>query len=96
MISQSRAIRSQSQKIVKFVEFGLLSFSNFESMCDLTDVPPSIYDRKIDARPFDTTHDIVRALSRVQSRLEVRKAPIWRKWEPTHMRLSVTHRLRNR
>ena len=26
--------------------------------CDLTDVPASIYDRKIDARPFDTTLDI--------------------------------------
>ena len=31
-----------------------LSFFNCESTCDLTDVPALIYDRKMEARPFDT------------------------------------------
>ena len=40
------------------MKFGLLIFLNCESTCDLTDVQASIYDRKMDARPFDTIHDI--------------------------------------
>ena len=46
MTSLSRAIRSQSLQIVKFVVFGLQIRSNYERTCDLTDVPASIYDRK--------------------------------------------------
>ena len=42
MTSQSLAIRSQSQKILKFVIFIVLNFSNCESTCDSTHVPPSI------------------------------------------------------
>ena len=64
---------------------------NCESMRDLTDVPASIYDRKMDARPFDTIHDIL--LSLVESLLKGRNASIWRKREPTHMRLSGAHEL---
>ena len=54
-------------------------FFNCESTCDLTEVPTSIYDRKMDARPFDTTNDIPGCLSFVQSLFEDRNAPIWRK-----------------
>ena len=93
MTSHSRAIRSQSRKIVKLVKFGPLISLNCKSMCDLTDVLASIYDRKMDARPFDTIHDILRCLCLVQSLLEARNAPIWRKRKPTHMRLSETDRL---
>ena len=59
MASQSRAIRSESQKILKFVKFGLLIFLNCKSRFDLTDLLASIYDRKKDARHFDTIHDIM-------------------------------------
>ena len=41
----------------------LLIFLNCESTCDLLDVPASVYDRKMDARPFDTIHGILRCLS---------------------------------
>ena len=37
MTSQSRTIRSQSRKIVKYLKF-MDRFSNFESARDLTDV----------------------------------------------------------
>ena len=47
-------------------------------MCDSTDVPASIYDRKMDARLFDTIHEILRCLSLAQSLLKGRNAPIWR------------------
>ena len=87
MTSHSRAIRSQSQKIMIFVKFGPLVFLNCERTCGLTDDPASIYDRKMDARPFDTFHDILRCLSLVKSLFKGRNAPILRKWEPTHMRL---------
>ena len=53
----------------------------------------SIYDIKMNAQPFDTIHDILRWLSLVQPLQEDRNAPIWRKREPTHMRLSRTDRL---
>ena len=90
MASQFRAIRSQRQKILKFVKFGLLIF-RIVSTRDVTDVPASIYDRKMDARPFDT---ILRCISLVQSLLKGRNAPFWCKREPTYMRLSGTDRLR--
>ena len=58
----------------------ILSFDIFNCgiMCDLTNVPSWIYDRKIDARPFHAIHDILRWLSLVQSLLD-RNASIWRK-----------------
>ena len=93
MTSHSRAIRSQSQKIVKFVKVGPLIFLNYESTCDLTDVPALNYDRKMDARPFETIQDFLRCLSPVKSLLEDRNASIWRKREPTHLKLSGTDRL---
>ena len=96
MTSQSRPLRSQSQKIVEFVKFALCFF-NCESTCDLTDVPASIYDRKINARPFDIGRfqkDILRCLSLVRFLLKDRNSPLWRKREPTHMRLSGTDRLK--
>ena len=77
----------------KFVKIMALIFLNCESKFDLTDVPSSIYDRKMDARPFDTIHDILRCLSLAQSLHKGRNAPIWRignrgvkrrQWEGTH------------
>ena len=53
--------------------------------CDLTKVPALIYNRKTAARPFDTIHDILRALSLVQSLLKGWNASIWRKRELTYM-----------
>ena len=93
MTSQSRTIRSHSQKIVKFVKFGPLIHFNCQRACDFTYVSASIYDRKRNARPFATTHDILWCLRFVQSLLKGRSAPIWRTLEPTHMRLSGTDRL---
>ena len=43
MTSQTRAIRSESKKIVKFVKFRLLISFNFGGTCDLIDVP-AFYD----------------------------------------------------
>ena len=83
MSSRSRAIRSQSQRIVKFVKFEPLIFLNCKSYYGA-----SIYDKKMDARTFKTIHNILRCLSLVQSLLEGRNAPIWQQREPTHMRLS--------
>ena len=94
MISHSRANRSASQNIVKFMKYGPLIYLNCDIICDLRDVPASIYDRKMDARAFDTVHEILRCLSLVKSLLEDRNAPIWRKREPTHMGLSGTDGLR--
>ena len=82
MISHSRAIRSKSQKNVKFAKFGPLIYLNCESTCDLTDVQASIYDRKMDAQSFDTIDDIQRFFSLLQSLLESRNARIGRKLEP--------------
>ena len=62
---------------------------NSESTCNWRDFLASIFDRKMDARPFDTIHDI-RCLSLAQSLLKRRNTSIWRKREPTHMRLSGT------
>ena len=39
-------------------------------MSYLTDVPALNYDRKTDARPFDTIQEILRCLSLVQSLLK--------------------------
>ena len=47
----------------------------------------------MDARPFDTIHDILECLSLIQSLLEGQNASIWRKREPTHMSRSRTDRL---
>ena len=69
---------------------------NFESKCDLTNVSASVYDRKIDARPFDTIHDILRCLSLAQSLRKGQNAPIWRKREPTYMGLSGTDELKRK
>ena len=93
MTSQSRVIRSQNQKNHEICGIRTFDFLRSESKCDFTDVSAQIYDRKMDARPFDAIHDIVRCLSIVKSLLKGRNAPIWRKWEPTHMRLSGTERL---
>ena len=64
------------KKIVNFVKFGPLIFLNRKITCNSTDVPASIYDRKMDGRPFDTINDILRCLSLVQSLLKSRNAPI--------------------
>ena len=50
-------------------------FFNSESTCNFTDVPASIYDIKIDFRPFDTIHDILRFLvsRNLFSKAEVRQ-----------------------
>ena len=69
MTFRSRAIYSQSRKIVKFVSLMPLFFSNCESKSDLTDVSASVYDRETDAQRFDFIHDILRSLSLAQSRL---------------------------
>ena len=95
MTLQSCAIRRQSRKIVKSEKIMAQTFFNYESTCDSTDLPASIYDRKMGARPFDTIYDILRCLSLVKPILKGRTAPIWRKWEPTHMRLSGTALLGN-
>ena len=86
---QSSAILSQSQKIRNLWKFHGTIFLNSESACNWTDFLASIFDRKMDARPFDTIHDI-RCLSLAQSLLKRRNTSIWRKREPTHMRLSGT------
>ena len=75
MISQSRAIRSQSRKIVKIVKIMSEPIWNFESSCDLTNASASLYDRKTAARPFDTIHDIKLSISFAQSLLKGRNAP---------------------
>ena len=92
MTSLSRAVRSHNQKIVIF---GLLHFLNCKRMSDLKGIPASNYDRKTDIQPFGTIRDIQRCLSLVHSLFKGRNAPIWCKWEPTHLRLSGTDGLRN-
>ena len=74
MTSQSRAIRSQSRKIVNFVKIMAQTFFNCESTCASTDVPASMYDRKTDARQFGTINDILRSLWRnVFAKAEMRQ-----------------------
>ena len=63
------------KKIVTFVVFGLLIFFNRRSTCDF---PASIYDRKMDARTFDTTNNVLWCLSFVQSLFKDENTPIWR------------------
>ena len=93
----AQIIRSQSQKIVKFVIFEPLIVLNCSRTCDLTDVPASNNDRKTDARPLNTFHDILRFISRDFSVtvLKGRDAPIWRNLELTHIRLSGADGLRH-
>ena len=62
MSTRSCAIRSQSEKIVKFVILGLLIFFDYESTYNLTDLPSLIYDRKTAARPFDLSKADMRQL----------------------------------
>ena len=57
-------------------------------MCYFNNVSASNYDRKTDVRHFDTIHDILRCIRLVQWLFIDRNAPIWRKREPTPMRLS--------
>ena len=63
MNSQSREIRSQSQKNREIRKIRAFDFLNCDSTCDLINVQASIYDRKMDARPCDTLHDILGCLS---------------------------------
>ena len=95
MTSHSRAICSQSQRIVNFLKIMSQTSLNFEGTCDLTDVQPSIYDRKSVTRLFDTINDLLRSPSLVQSLLKGRKAPIWRQRAPTLMILSGTDGLKS-
>ena len=77
------------------MKLGSLTFLCCESACHFTDVPAKIYDRTMVARHFDAIHDILRCLGLVQYLLKRQNAPIRRKREPTHMRLSGTDRLTN-
>ena len=81
-----------------------MTFSQSEAKCPLLGCPFSGAGRCIRgfgffelweyaAWPFDTILDILRCLSLAQSLLKSRNALIWRKWEPTDMRLSGTARL---
>ena len=72
--SVSRYPRSKS-KIVKFVKI-MAYFSISKRTCDSTDVPASIYDRKIAVRYFHTIKDILRSLSLTKYHLKGRNAPI--------------------
>ena len=63
---------------MKFEKIMAQIFLNSESTCNSTDVPASMYGRKIAARPFDTIHDTLRSLSLAQSLLKRRNAPIRR------------------
>ena len=78
MTSQSRAIRSSSLRIEKFVKIMAQIFYNSESTCESTDVPTSINDRKSAVRPFDTINEILRSFSLVQSLLKGQNALILR------------------
>ena len=83
MILHSRAIRSKSRKIVKFVKIMAQSFLNSERTCNSTDIQASMYNRKTTTRPFDTMLTLdqrhyLRSLSLVQSLSKGRNAPIWR------------------
>ena len=64
MASQSYVTTSLSRKIVKFTA---LIFLNFESIYDFTDIPSSIYGKKIATRRLDTIHELPRSLSFAQS-----------------------------
>ena len=61
-------------------------------MCYLRDDAASNYDRKTNARPIDSIHDILRCLSLVQYLLEDRNANMR---ELTHMRLKGADGLSN-
>ena len=61
--SQSRAIYSKGQKIVKLVKIMEQFFLIFESTFDSTNLLASIKYRKTAARSSDTIHDIIKFLS---------------------------------
>ena len=73
-----------------FLSRNPLSKSENRKICDIwangffivrermTNVLASNYDRKTDARPFETIQDILRCLSLVQSLLKGGNAQIWR------------------
>ena len=67
---------SKYREICEIRAFDL--FELLEFTFHLTDVPASIYDRKMDARPFHTAHNILGCLSFVQSLFKDRNTPIWR------------------
>ena len=48
-VSSDPLSKPKNPEICKILAF---DFFNCESTCDLTNVPASIFDRKIDARPF--------------------------------------------
>ena len=82
MTSLSRVIRFQSQKIGKFVIFVASIFLNYDTTCDLTDFPASIYDKKrrSDVSTLYATfydHSVSRNLPKC------RNTPISRQREPT-------------
>ena len=84
-------------RITRTLPCEIPNFTNFDFLTLRPDcarlMPALIYDRKMDARPSDTTHDILWWLSLVQSLFKGRNVPIWRKREPTQMKLSGTDRL---
>ena len=51
-----------------------------------------LHDIKIAVSLFENIRDILRSLSLVQSLFGGLNAPIWYRWEPTHMRRSRTER----
>ena len=79
---------------MKFVKIMAQTFFICESTCDLTDVQPSMYDRKTAARPFKIIHVIIRSLSLAQTFLRDRNAPIWRMRASPHMKQSGTEGLK--
>ena len=75
LVSRNPVSKSKNSKICDILAN---AFFNCERTCDLTDVTASSYDRKTDARPFDTIHNILQCVNLVQSILRDRNVPIWR------------------
>ena len=72
------------------------TFFNYESTCDLTDVPASIYERKTAARPFDTIHALLRSLSLSQSLLnDLRDTAIRKKYDQISVQLMTDGYIHN-
>ena len=63
-------LKKSKPRVLQVSRFSALIFSNCEILCNLTDVPASIYDRKRAGRRFDTIHDILRSLRLAQSLLK--------------------------
>ena len=74
------AINSQS-KNREICDIRTFDSSNCESTFDTMAVSAKISERKIDARRFDSIHDILRSISLTQSLLKGRNTPIWRQQE---------------